>query len=54
MKSRVVELQREIDQLTRQAFRTGEKEHVARATRLARQKEDLLKPAAMRSANADA
>ncbi|GAA5075175.1 hypothetical protein GCM10023209_22890 [Roseibacterium beibuensis] len=50
-KSRVGELQREIDKLTLEYHRTGDPAYLTRATRLAREKEQLSKPARMRFAS---
>ena len=50
-KSRVGELQREIDRLTLEYHRTGDAAFLTRATRLAREKEQLSKPGRMRFAS---
>lgn len=47
-KSVVADLQREIDRLTIRYHQTGDATFLAAATRLARQKENLMKPARMR------
>ena len=47
-KSVVADLQREIDRLTIRYHQTGDATFLAAATRLARQKEKLMKPARMR------
>jgi hypothetical protein len=47
-KSVVADLQREIDRLTVRYHQTGDASVLAAATRLARQKESLMKPARMR------
>ena len=47
-KSAVSDLQREIDRLTLQYHQTGDASYLAEATKLARQKELLMKPARMR------
>lgn len=48
-KSKIAELQRKIDELIRQYYATGDQDIMVRAANLARQKEQLLKPATMRS-----
>ena len=50
-KSRVGELQREIDKLTVEYHRTGDPSFLTRATKLAREKEQLSKPGRMRFAS---
>lgn len=50
-KSIVSDLQREIDRLTIQYHKTGDITFLAQATKLARQKERLMKPARMRRAS---
>jgi hypothetical protein len=47
-KSAVADLQREIDRLTIRYHQTGDAAYLATATRLARQKDSLMKPARMR------
>jgi hypothetical protein len=50
-KSKVAELQQKIENLVREAYRTGDTGLMAQAARLSRQKEQLLKPAAMRKSD---
>jgi hypothetical protein len=49
-KSKIAELQRSIDKLVREFYSTGDSDCMVRVAQLARQKEQLLKPATMRSA----
>lgn len=50
-KSRISELQRKIDELIRKFYESGDQNLMRRAAELSRQKESLLKPAAMRTGN---
>lgn len=48
-KSRIADLQRQIDELMRQFYASGDHELMAQAAKLSQQKENLLKPRAFRA-----